>query len=347
MKVSLVNVQAPFIWGGAEYLAESLQVELEERGHQVETIRIPFKWYPPEAIVDHMLACRLMRTDANEPDLVIGMKFPAYLAPSAFPKKIWLIHQFRQAYDLWGTPYQGIPDTPDGLRIRDMIRRADGQHLREAREIYTISRNVADRLNTYNGIVANDVLYPPLRHPERYRVGVSGDYFFYPSRLLESKRQELAIEAMRHVRSSFRLVLAGTPDTPEYGERLQRLVRRHGLEDRVVFAGFVSEERKVELLADCRAVLNLPYDEDYGFVSLEALHASKPVISCTDGGGALELIEHDRSGLAVAPDPRALAEAMERLWAEGQRAVEMGHEAQRSLDRLQITWDFVVERLLA
>lgn len=347
MKVTIVNVQAPFIRGGAEYLADSLQHELEERGHRVEVVRVPFKWYPPGAIAEHMLACRLLRLDAGESDLVIAMKFPAYLAP-ARRKKLWLVHQFRQAYDLWGTPYQDLPSTPEGLGIRDMIMRADNRYLPEAEAVYTNSRIVARRLKTFNNIDADGVLYPPLRHPEQFRAGTAGDYFFYPSRLVESKRQEVAIQAMCHVRSPFRLVLAGAPDTPAYGEHLTTLVRRLQLEDRVELLGWVSEERKAHLLADCLAALYLPYDEDsYGFVTLEAFHSHKAVITFIDSGGTHELIEDERNGLIVEPCPEALAAGMERLWADRPRTAELGAEAHASLERLHIDWDYVVERLLA
>jgi len=346
MKIGIVNAQAPFVWGGAEFLAESLRSKLEERGHRAEVIRIPFKWYPPQAVLDHMLACRLLRMETGEPDLLIAMKFPAYLAP--FPrKKLWLVHQFRQIYDLWGTPYQDMPATPEGLRVRDMIIRADNRYLPEAEAIYTISRVVADRLKTFNGIDADGVLYPPLGQPELFRAGASGDYFFYPSRLVESKRQAVAIEAMRHVRSPYRLVLAGTPDTPAYGEQLASLVERYNLGNRVEFVGWVSEERKAQLMADSLAVLYLPYDEDYGLVSLEAFHSWKPVITFQDSGGTHELIEHGRNGLIVEPTAEALVEAMERLWTARQRTVEMGAEAHAALDRLGISWDHVLEHLLS
>ena len=46
MKVSIVNVQVPFVRGGAEYLADSLGEKIRERGHRVDQLRIPFTGYP-------------------------------------------------------------------------------------------------------------------------------------------------------------------------------------------------------------------------------------------------------------------------------------------------------------
>ena len=100
-----------------------------------------------------------------------------------------------------------------------MIRAADDRCLSEARELYTISPNVADRLRKYNGIEPDGILYPPLLDPEQFSCGEAGDYVFYPSRLCFFKRQHVAIEAMRFVRSDFRLVIAGKPDTETYQRR--------------------------------------------------------------------------------------------------------------------------------
>jgi glycosyltransferase involved in cell wall biosynthesis len=347
MKIAIVNVQAPFVRGGAEYLADSLSAKLGEAGHRVEIVRIPFKWYPAANVPRHVLACRLLKLHAGQPDLVIALKFPAYLVPFE-NKKVWLLHQFRQVYELWGTPFQDLPDTPEGRRIREMIVNADNRHLREARGLFTNSRIVADRLRKYNGIEADAVLYPPLLHPEQFRPGDFGDYFFYPSRLNQIKRQHVAIEAMRHVRSPFRLVLAGKADEEAYMDELKGLVRRHRLEDRVELLGFISEEKKAELMAGAFGALYLPFDEDsYGYVTLEAFHSHKPVITFTDSGGTNEVMVDGDNGLIAQPTPEALAETMERLWADRGWTARLGRGGHDTIRRHGIEWPHILERLVA
>ena len=347
MKVAIVNVQAPFVRGGAEYLADSLAERLAARGCRVDVVRIPFKWYPPPALLDHMLACSLLDLGAGEPDRVIALKFPAYLVPFA-DKKVWLLHQFRQVYELWGTPHQGCADTPETRRIRDLVIAADNRGLRQVRGLYTNSRTVADRLWRSNGIRADAVLYPPLRRPELFRAGEAGDYVFYPSRLSCFKRQALAVEAMRHVRSGFRLVLAGKADTDDYRRELERLIRDHGLEDRVQLLGWISEEEKARWMAGAFAALYIPFDEDsYGYVTLEAFHAAKPVVTCADSGGTLELIEDGHNGLVTAPTAEALAEGLERLWADPARTRDLGRAARATLGRHRIDWKNVLDTLLS
>jgi glycosyltransferase involved in cell wall biosynthesis len=345
MKIAVVSNQAPFVYGGAETLADTLASRLRGRGHLVDIVRLPFKWYPPQAVLEHMLSVRLMNVAAGGLDLVIALKFPAYL--TTFPnKKIWLLHQFRQVYELWGTPYAGMPDDPSSRRIREAVVRADTQCMTETKGLFALSRKVASRLKRNNGVDVEGILNHPLDRPELFGPGESGDYFFYPSRLNEIKRQHVAVEAMRHVRSGFRLVLAGKPDTESYGQELRRRVEEWGLQDKVQFLGWISEEEKARWMAGAFAALYIPHDEDsYGYVTLEAFHSHKPVLTFTDSGGTDELVEHEVNGLMLEPTPESLARAMEDLWSAGGRVREMGRAAAETLVHKQIHWDNVLDRL--
>lgn len=44
MKIIIANNVVPFLYGGAEFLADSLAQKLEEYAHLVEKIYIPFSW---------------------------------------------------------------------------------------------------------------------------------------------------------------------------------------------------------------------------------------------------------------------------------------------------------------
>src|SRR5437773_2205296 len=127
MRILIATVQVPFVRGGAEVLAEGLRDALHREGHQAEIVAIPFKWYPPERILDQMLACRLLdltESSGTPVDRVIGLKFPAYLIPH--PNKVlWIVHQHRSAYDLWDHPLGDLINFPNGVQVRDAIRLAD------------------------------------------------------------------------------------------------------------------------------------------------------------------------------------------------------------------------------
>lgn len=343
MKIAVLNNCVPFVAGGAEHLADSLCGKLKEYGHDALLVRVPFAWHPSEKLVEHILAARLMRL--TNVDRVIGLKFPAYYIPHD-NKVLWLLHQFRQAYDLWGTPYQDIPDTPGGHKIRNAIIEADNRYLREARKIYTNSHVTGDRLGKFNGI-DSEVLYPPLNRAEDFFCSSYGDYIFYPGRVTGGKRQALVVEAMKHVKSGVRLVVAGQPELPSDSAKIADLIREHNLESRVEFIPqFITEDEKALRFADALGCIYTPYDEDsYGYVTLEAYSARKPVITCHDSGGITILVRDQQTGLVTPPSAPAIAQAMDRLYYDRRAAERMGNAGYDLMMTLGINWDTVIKRL--
>ncbi len=276
---------------------------------------------------------------------MIGLKFPVYYV--RHPNKVlWLLHQFRQAYDLWGTAYQFLPDTEDGLRIRDIIVRADNTYLPEARKIYTNSEVTQRRLEQFNGI-PSEVLYAPLLRSDHLANKEYGDYVFCPGRITRGKRQALAVEAMRFVKSNITLVVAGHPEDGADLAELQAIVAGHQLAGRVsIIPRFISEEEKASLLASALGCVYIPYDEDsYGYVTLEAFHCRKPVITCTDSGGTSILVQDKITGREVAPDPAALAEAIDDLAQNRGSAAEWGNAGYERAMALGLNWENVIAKL--
>ena len=91
-------------------------------------------------------------------DAVIALKFPAYLAPHE-RKIVWLIHQHRSAYELWDHPdFADLSRQEEGPTIRTLVWNSDRLGLGEAKQIFTNSKNVAERLWTSLGL-KGDVLY--------------------------------------------------------------------------------------------------------------------------------------------------------------------------------------------
>jgi len=345
MKVIVASTHVPFVHGGDRVIVGDLVAALRERGHEVDTVDLPFL-SDYRVMLGQMLALRLIDL-GDSADRLIAIRTPSYLLRHEH-KSVWFIHHHRGAYDLWGTEYQDIPGTPEGLRIRDAIIDADNLYLAEARGLFTNSAVVGDRLRTFNGLEST-VLYPPLGHPERFAAGPFGDYVFYPSRITHHKRQHLAIAAAALLNSDARVVIAGAPDEPGQLDRLTKLLRDEQLEDRVtIIARWISEEEKAELIAGSVGVLYIPFLEDsYGYVTLEAFQAHKPVITCTDSGGPLEIVRDGVNGLVVDPTARSLADAVDELRGDLPRAKRMGEEGYRTIDRHGISWPRVVEALLA
>lgn len=346
MKVLVVNNMAPFVWGGAEELAHHLVRNLNATpGVQAEALRVPFRWDPAERLLDEMLICRSMRL--INVDRVIALKFPTYLVPH--PNKVlWLLHQYRQAYDLWDAGQSNIPDTPRGQEIRRAIIAGDQRCFAEAQAIFTNSAVTRDRLRRYNDVDA-DVLMPPLNDPERFQNAGHGDYIFAGGRVNGSKRQHLLVEAMRLTRSGIRLVVGGPPDREADAERLRALVRDHGLEDRVTLdLGFLPRETLADYVNNALACAYLPVDEDsVGYVTMEAFHAGKAMLTVSDSGGLLEIVRDGETGIVVPPDAAMLADALDRLAGDRARTIAQGAAGADLWRRKNILWGNTVERLLA
>lgn len=344
MRVAIVNNAVPFLRGGAEHLADALVTHLRRRGHRAVSIGIPFRWDSVDAVLESAFACFSLRIP--DVDRVVALKFPAYYVPHD-DKVVWLLHQFRQAYDLWGTPFQDIPDTPSGRAARDAIRSADSKVLRPLR-IYTNSHVTSERLATFNGIEST-VLYPPLLDDAHFGCEEYGDYLFYPSRVNGAKRQLLAIEAMAHVRTGVRLVIAGAVEPPPDEQGIRALIERLGVGDRVAFlAGFLDEAEKARLFARALGCVYVPYDEDsYGYVTLEAYASRKPVVTATDSGGTSIVVRDGETGFVTEPHPAELAVAFDALYADRDRARNMGEAGHALVQGMRITWDHVVETLVA
>jgi glycosyltransferase involved in cell wall biosynthesis len=336
--VLVCTAQVPFASGGAERHAAGLVRELKARGHRVDLVQLPFKWYPREEILLSAAAWRMVdvtEADGTKVDLVVPMKFPSYMV--RHPNKVvWLIHQFRQAYDRFGTEQSDFGAGPEDTRWRELIAEADATGLGEARKVFTNARNTADRLMRFNGIAA-EALYHPPPLAGRYRDDGLGRYALVVGRLDPWKRMDLAIEGAAAGR--FPLVIAGSgPDE----ERLRRAAARCGAE--VDFRGAVSDEELLALYAGCGAVLFTPADEDYGYIALEAFLSRKPVVTCTDSGGPLEFVVDGATGRVTAPNGAAVGAAAAELLAAPESARRMGEAGFETVRGM--TWDAVVDALL-
>jgi glycosyltransferase involved in cell wall biosynthesis len=346
MRILVVTTQIPYIYGGAEYLSHNLCAHLKKHGHNVEEVKIPFKWYPPSKILDQILSIRLMdltESCGKTVDLVIGLKFPAFFVKHS-SKVSWILHQHRPAYDLWGTEYSDLLGK-EGIAVRDAIISADNNFIPEAKRIFTISQTVSNRLKKFNDIYSEPLYHPPPNYEKLYSSDYE-NYIFYPSRLTPMKRQHVAIEAMRYIKSNIKLVIAGSADETAYENKLTGLIDKYNLHAKVELLGKISEEKKLQLYANALSVLFIPYDEDYGYVTLEAFYAKKAVITCNDSGSPLEFVRDKISGLVCEPDIPSIAEAIDNAVSNRDTFVKYGKEGHNSIKKLDLSWNKVVEVLV-
>jgi glycosyltransferase involved in cell wall biosynthesis len=344
VKVVIVSSIVPFVKGGAESLTRWLAEALEQRGHEVDVFTIPVH-ADAGLLPAQMVGLRSMDfTDFG--DRLIAIRTPSYLVRHHH-KVLWFIHHHRPAYDLWDR-YPDVPRNADGWEFRRMMFASDEVALAEAKKIFTNSARVRDRLRHFNDVDA-EVLYPPLPDETPSAPGPYGDYILYVSRIEEHKQQLLAVEAMALTETPVRLVLAGKGAGDEYAERINRRIEDLGLTERVTFHNtHISDEVKWSLMNNALASVYLPHDEDsYGYVGLESAAACRPLITASDSGGVLELVQDGINGFVTEPQPRALARAFDTLFRDRQLAARMGAAHAERVRQLNIDWDHVVERLLS
>jgi glycosyltransferase involved in cell wall biosynthesis len=333
--------QVPFERGGTEIFADGLVQALREHGHETELVTVPYKWYPGERVLTQAFLWRLLdleEANGRPIDAVIATKFPSYVV--RHPRKVvWLLHQFRQAWDLDRTELGQFSESAEDRAMRQKVLELDRVALGEARAIFTTSSIVAQRLHDSTGLDA-DVLAPPPA-PLDFHCTAYEDFILSVNRLDRAKRIDLLIEAAAQA-PSVRVVIAG--DGPDR-ERLEELARTRGLDGRATFTGRVTDVELADLYARCLGVYYAPVDEDYGLVPYEAFLSQKPVITATDAGGPLDIVRDRETGLVIAPTAEDLARACVWLREHEDEARAFGR-AGREVARV-VTWDVCIERLLA
>lgn len=343
MRIAVASVLVPFIRGGAELYNRNLFEALKRHGHDVEFITLPFRFGPPSAVhrsMDVWEQENFNAWDVGHVDLVVATKFPAFYADHP-NMVVWLMHQHRSVYELWETPFGDWPGNPGASELRYRIIERDTHHLRKARAVHTISQVVSDRIERFNGVASAPLLHPP-NDAERYSTGQFLPYIFAPSRLETLKRQDLAIKALQHCDPSVRLVICGKGGLRDSYERLAQEL---GVADRVMFLGHVSDDELVSWFMNASGVFFAPFDEDYGYVTLEAMLSGKPVITCADSGGPLTFVRQDETGFIAEPDPLSIAGAFNTIWNDRAQAREMGMNGLSYYHELGLSWDHVVETL--
>jgi glycosyltransferase involved in cell wall biosynthesis len=340
--VLVCEAQVPFVYGGAERHVRGLVRELRRHGYRAKKVSIPFKSYPKSELLAQTALWRLVDlSEANYEavDMVIATKFPTYFV--RHPNKVtWLFHQYRAIYDLCGTPFSEFDHSEADVRLRHRLIGLDTEVLAESKRLFSNARNTAARLAKYNGLAAEPLYHPPPL-AETLAAGPFGDYVLSVGRLELNKRVDLIIRALALAGRQVRLVIAGHGADRR---RLEDLVTMLGVADRITFTGDIDDRQLVDLYAQALAVVFPPIDEDYGYVTLEAFLARKPVITTTDAGGPLELVENGVNGIVAEPTAEAIATAIARLVGDHAFARRLGDAG---FERAKlITWAGVVERLV-
>jgi glycosyltransferase involved in cell wall biosynthesis len=343
-RIAVVTSSPPFIEGGHLVIARALVRALRDHGHDADLITTPSNRFGRQAsayLANWMTDVGRTGSGARV-DQVITLRYPSY-AVRHDRHVCWLNHPMREYYDLWDTFSAGL--SPQG-RFKERMRRvaihAVDTYLfkHHVTKLFAQSKVVQARLLKWNS-VGSEVLYPPAPHRD-YRCESYGDFIFVYSRLAPLKRIGLVIDALATpAAAGVRCVIAG--DGEEREMLAARIIER-GLGGRVTLVGHITDEELTGYLATCRAVCFVPRDEDFGMVTVEAFASGKAVITATDSGAPIELVESGVNGEVVAPEPHALGAALAKLAGDAPLAERLGRAAAERA--AELTWTKAVDTLV-
>lgn len=378
MKIAIVAPSGvPFAIGGAENLWWGLLTHINQQTrHQAELIKLP----APEQNIFETAASyeRFGALDLDHFDLVISTKYPAWML--RHPNHVcYLQHTLRGLYDTYPCRSERSVPLPGVKRLQEivtgsldekclpelfhLIQKAEHNPLvrpllgfpgplsrsivhyldrialdpRRIRRHLAISANVAGRKDYFPPGVTVGIIHHPSNleglHSRAY------DHIFTASRLDGPKRLDLLIKAYKEVQTDIPLRIAGT------GPQQERLKELAGKDKRIEFLGFVTDSEVVDLYSRSLFVPYMPYDEDYGLITVEAMGCAKAVLTTSDAGGVNEFVRHGINGLCVSPRVVDVAEGIKTLVSDRQATIRMGKNALTSVS--DITWENTIRALLA
>ncbi len=349
MRVLVAIAQIPFYRRDTEALAEGLRRALISAGHSAEIVRIPYNWQPPERVLEHLLAFRLIDLEDREGllgDALVALEFPAYLIRHT-RSILWLAHHRRFAGFLGvGTGEPSRPGVTDS--VDDTCRAIDQQFIPKAEKALSVSATVSLQLRKGTGIDTTP-LYPPAPSAAEFYWEPAEDYLLVPPGALSRERLELLLKAMALTRAPARAVICRSTSLPVADTEQLLRERYSALEERLEWLDpdLVGEAQLLELYARCQAVLYPGRGESLPWVALNAMMASKPLITFPDSGAPAELVVHEETGLLPEAAPADFAAAMDELVGHPDRSRVWGTNGRELAESLNFTWQHVVDRLLA
>lgn len=246
--------------------------------------------------------------DLQEYDVLVQSgNNPGWYVPHDDQAVVKYVHSTpRTAYDLFHHQGTGVL-----ARLYSKATRSLYEQNLSYPDVYLANSDlVAARIRKYWGIDEENirVVYPPVETSAYTPTRGEPGRFVTVSRLSPAKRIDTIIEAFQG--TEYQLDIAGTG--PEE-DQLRDLARGH---ENITLHGFVSEDRKRELLERARGFVFIARNEDFGLAPVEAMAAGTPVVGVRDGFTAHQ-IRHDESGVLCVPNTDSIEAAVRELALDG------------------------------
>lgn len=202
-----------------------------------------------------------------------------------------------------------------------------------------ISYNLVTRKDYFPANAQVEVIHPP-SDIEGFKSEVKTERpaIFTMSRLDGPKRIEMLVRAFMQTTVDVDFRIAGT------GPEEENLKKLAATDHRIKFIGRITDQQAIDEYAAALFVPFIPYDEDYGLITIEAMKSHKAVLTTQDAGGVNEFVENNVSGFSVEATPEALAAAMTKMVEDSHHTQKMGENALQKV--AHVNWKQVVHQLL-
>ncbi len=217
--------------------------------------------------------------------------------------------------------------------------------LNRAERIVAQSRNTRDNTVKYYNPVKEVEIIPLAFHPpvivnsSREKLGLDKNSFYFITigRLIKRKSIDTMLHALSGINDKkIRLLIVG--DGPEM-EHLKDLTSNLNLSDRVVFPGYIADEKKYSYLKNSDVFILTSLHEGFGIVFMEAMFTGLPIV-CTNHGGQVDFLKDRENALLIdVGDIEACRNSMLKIY---QDKIIYGVISRNNMDKVK---DFYAERV--
>jgi glycosyltransferase involved in cell wall biosynthesis len=177
-------------------------------------------------------------------------------------------------------------------------------------------------LNEFENLPQKGVFRKEYKIPNEYNL------FVYLGRIEKRKGIDLSVKAFSIINSKnpdAYFVIAG-PEEDDYLKDLQELIDGLGLQNRVIFTGYLNEYERIKLLRDADIFILTSFSENFGMSVVEAMACGLPVI-VSNKVGISNIINENNAGLVTDLNINNISDAMSTLLNSKDLRTKMANNA--------------------
>lgn len=318
MQILLAGSVSPFTGREELHWLHAISRNIRDLGFQIDTFMLPVV-QNPLLLPEQMMALRLLDLEASC-DLLLTIGYPAFVLKH--PRKRALLFALAPHLHEWFDSEYGVLATNQYQIIRDAVRNTEKKCLSEAERIICASGMLADQIkNDYSldsramnlddaSVDDSTVLFPG-----------EGVWVITESTLEPHERVEILLDAIAFSEESWKLNIFVPSASDVYHNALLHRIERLRINERV----FVTMgSLPISVLEKSCCYVSLHYlTTRIPECVLRAAKVNAPIITSSDCGALLQVVEHNVNGLVVAPDSKSIARALDQITVNKELAQQL------------------------